>query len=454
MPVMVHQLLLPELREAIDTDDMKMVASFCEILHPSIIAEMLQEIDEPDAYRRVFHQIDSANGARLFEYIEPDRQDVLASTMPLEDLAKLIEQMSSDERVDLVKRMDEDREAKIMPLIARAEREDILRLAKYEESTAGSIMTTDYAALPAHLKADEAVRRLRREAPDRETIYYIYIVDADRHLMGFCELKDLILAPPYKTLAEIMREDVLSIPVDMDVEDAAQSLAQYDVIAMPVVDAEKRLVGIITHDDIIDVVIDAATEDAHMMGAVQPMSAGYFTTPFWETIRKRVPALIVLFGAELVASFVMQQNEAFLLTFPLLLFLVPVIMATGGNSGSQAATLVTRAVALGELEFRDWTRVGLRELGQGAVLGLTIGTLSLAAVLFLGPQNEFVRFATVLTLALVAVTTCGSLVGSLLPLLFLRLGIDPAYSSGPFVASMVDVVGLGIYLSIAATVLL
>lgn len=454
MPVMVHQLLLPELREAIDTDDMKMVASFCEILHPSIIAEMLHELDEPDAYRRVFHHIDAANGAKLFEYLEPDRQDVLASTIPLEDLAKIIEHMSSDERVDLVKRMDEEREAAIMPLIARAEREDILRLAKYDESTTGSIMTTDYAALPASLKADEALRRLRREAPDRETIYYVYIIDAERHLIGFCELKDLILAPPYKTLAEIMREDVLSIPVDMDVEQAAQFLAQYDVIAMPVVDAEKKLVGIITHDDVIDVVIDAATEDAHLMGAVQPMSAGYFTTPFWETIRNRVPALVVLFGAELLASFVLQKNEAFLLTFPLLLFLVPVIMATGGNSGSQSATLVTRAVALGELEFKDWIRVGFREIAQGAVLGMAIGCLALAAVLVLGPQNEVLRFTIVLTSALVAVTTCGSLLGSLLPLFFLRMGIDPAYSSGPFVASMVDVVGLSIYLSIAAYVLL
>jgi magnesium transporter len=454
MPVMINQLLLPELREAIESEDMTSLDSFCEILHPSAIADMLQELEDPTVYSHIFKRVQAHNRARLFEYLPDEIQDELAATLPVEDMAKLIEHMSHDERVDLVKRMDDRREAEIMPLVARAEREDIVRLSKYDESTAGSIMTTDYASVPAEINVEEAVRRLRREAPDRETIYYVFVVDADRHLTGFLELKDLIVASPWKKVSDIMREDVIRIPAEMDVEDAAAMLAQYDVLALPVVDADGKLLGIITHDDVIDVVIDAATEDAHLMGAVQPMSAGYLTTPFGETLLKRMPALVILFGAEMIASFVMQGYDKLLHTFEPLMFLVPVIIATGGNSGSQAATLVTRAVALGELDVKDWYKVALRELFQGCILGISIGVLSIVAVNLLSADENVVKVATVLVLALVAVTTCGSLVGSLLPLLFLRLGIDPAYSSGPSVASIIDVVGIGIYLSIAAAILL
>lgn len=454
MPVMINKLLLPELREAIDADDMTTLTSFCEVLHPSLVAELLEELEDPSVYPHVFRKVESHYRAKLFEYLPTEIQDELGATLPVADLAKLIEKMSHDERVDLVKRMSEEREAEIMPLVARAEREDIVRLARYDESTAGSIMTTDYAALPEGINVEEAVRRLRREAPDRETIYYVYVVDTDRHLLGFLELKDLILAPPWKKVSDIMREDVIRVPVDMDVEEAAAMLAQYDVIAMPVVDGEGKLVGIITHDDVIDVVIEAATEDAHLMGAVQPISSGYLTTPFTETLVKRLPALTILFGAELVASFVMTRYDSLLHTFETLIFLVPVIIATGGNSGSQAATLVTRALALDELQINDWKRVAVRELLQGILLGLCIGVLSIVAINLIGSEAEIIRMATVLVLALVAVTTCGSIVGSMLPMMFLRLGIDPAYSSGPFVASIIDVLGIGIYLSIAAAILL
>lgn len=449
---MLNQLLLPELREAIETDDMPSLASFIEILHPSLVVEMIHDLDDPSFYSRAFRHIDVEDRVRLFEYLPEETQDELAETLPVEEMADLIEHMSHDDRVDLVKRMDENRQGEIMPLVARAEREDIIRLAKYDESTAGAVMTTEYAALPADITVEEAINRLRREAPDRETIYYIYVVDAERHLTGFIELKDLILAPRWKKISDLMREDVISISVDLDVEDAASILAQYDFIAMPVVDSDNKLVGIITHDDVIDIVIDAATDDAHMMGAVQPISSSYLATPYWETIRKRLPALVILFGAELIASAVLKQYDQLLAITALVMFL-PVITATGGNSGSQASTLVTRAVALGEIELKDWWRIGLRELSQGILLGGTIAALSIAAVMFFGTNERPVHIALVLVCALVAVTTCGSIVGSLLPLILLRLGIDPAYSSGPFVASMVDVLGIFLYMTIAAIVL-
>lgn len=450
---MLHQLLLPELREAIEAQDVDSLASFCEVLHPQIIAEMLSELGDREFFEKTFRHITTEHRARLFEYLPDEVQDELAATLPVADIADLIERMSHDERVDLVRRMDDERQAEVMPLVARAEREDIVRLLNYPSGTAGSIMTTDYASLPADLGVEDAIRRLGREAPDKETIYYVYVVDAERHLIGFVELKDLIRAPRWKKLSDIMREDVIRIPATLDVEDAAAELAQYDTLALPVVDEAGRLVGIITHDDMIDIVIDAATEDAHLMGAVQPIKAGYLSAKVSESLVKRIPWLVFLFGAELLACFVLQGNEDMLIEFSILMFMMPVVIATGGNSGSQAATLVTRALALGELELKDWWKVAIRDLAQGTILGLAIGLLSVLPVWILVGSSETWRVAPVVFLALIAVITTGSLVGSLLPFLFLRFGIDPAYSSGPFVASMVDVVGISIYLSIAAAIL-
>lgn len=449
---MLHQLLLPELREAVEDGDFDSLKSFCEVLHPQIVAEMLYELGDIDLFRRLFKHVDTPNRARLFEYLPDEVQDELADTLPVDEIANLIERMSHDERVDLVRRMDDERQAEVMPLVARAEREDIVRLLNYPEGTAGSVMTTDYASLPADVNVEEAIRRLGREAPDRETIYYVYVVDADRRLIGFVELKDLIRSPRWKKVSEIMREDVIRISAKLNVEEAAAQIAQYDVLAIPVVDDEGRLVGIITHDDVVDILIEAATEDAHLMGAVQPIRAGYLDSGFVEVVRKRIPWLVVLFGAELIASGVLQRFEH-LLEIVILVFLLPVVIATGGNSGSQAATLVTRALALGDLELRDWWKVALREIVQGVSLGLMIGSLSIVPVWIMSGSDAVVRISPVIFCSLIAVITTGSLVGSQLPFLFLRLGMDPAYSSGPFVASMVDVVGIFIYMSIAAAML-
>ena len=263
-------------------------------------------------------------------------------------------------------------------------------------------------------------------------------------------LKDLILAQPSKAVENVMREDVIYVNAAADVETVAKDLARYDLIAMPVVDQEGRLIGIITHDDVIDVVIEEATQDAHMMGAVQPLAAEYLESPFWDTVRKRVVWLRLLFFSEMSTEKVLHVFN-WLAEFALLVGFMPVIMATGGNSGSQAASLITRSLALGEVGPKDWFRVARRELLSGIVLGAAIGLLAICYVLI--NHNDHSMLALVLVLALVAVTTSGSLVGSLLPLIFKKVGLDPAISSGPFVSSLVDVVGIFMYFSIAALVL-
>ncbi|QDU60334.1 Magnesium transporter MgtE [Planctomycetes bacterium Pan216] len=448
---MLEQLILPDLRQAFQEQDWESIAEISAMIHPSLVVEVLDEQENLEQHWEAFRHIPAEVRVGIFEYLDEEDQDEIVERLPRDELAQLLELMSHDDRVDLVKRMDDERQSRVMPLVARADREDILRLSRYPEQTAGSIMTTDYAALLAQDTVAEALGKLRKEAPDRETIYYVYVVDADRHLIGFVSLKDLILASPTKTVGQVMREDVMYVMTDMDVELVADRLAQYDLIALPVVDQEIRLVGIITHDDVIDVVIEEATEDAHLMGAVQPLENSYFESSIGVMIRKRVIWLYLLFCAEMLTSFVLRNYEELFATFVILVIFMPVITATGGNSGSQTASLITRALAIGEVDMKDWLRVGLRELFAGISLGLLVGVFgALVVSIFF---QETAGLGLTLVLALVSVTTCGSLVGALMPLFFKRVGLDPAISSGPFVASMVDVVGIFIYCTIAASIL-
>lgn len=447
---MLERLLFPEFKLALQERDWESIVEICAMIHAPVVAEMLDQCDDPEAVVDVMTHLDPSAQAQLFPYLDEEDQDRLVERMPKSDLAKLLERMSHDDRADLVKRMDDDRQAVVMPLVARAEREDIIRLARYEEGTAGSIMTTDYARLTSDLTVEQALAKLRREAPDRETIYYIYVTDSDRRLIGFISLKDLILATPKKTVGEVMQTDVLYVTVDMDVEEAANRLAEYDLIAIPVVDNDYRLVGIITHDDVIDVLMEEATEDAHLMGAMQPLEREYIESPFWHTVGKRVPWLAVLLGFEMIASFVLMLHEELLAVWTAMMVFLPVIIATGGNTGSQAASMITRSLALGEVEPRDVFRVARRELFSGLAMGMLLGTLGAIVVAFIYREP---RIALVLIFGLTAVTTFGSLLGALLPLGFKWVGLDPATSSTPLVASAVDVLGILVYCLIAGRLL-
>lgn len=303
-----------------------------------------------------------------------------------------------------------------------------------------------------HITVAEALQRLRREAPDRETIYYIYIVDRRRQLVGFVSLKDLILANPGRTIGAVMRTDVISCTVDMPVGEVAQIFGEFDLLALPVLDADRQLVGIITYDDALDIQEEEATDDVHRLGAVGPLRGEYLATPLQRVIRSRLVWLTMLFLAELLTGGVLYHYQQLTTMFVILTIFMPVITATGGNSGSQAASLVTRAVALGEIELSDWRRIAWREILSGLVLGACVGLLGGITAMFI--YREKAVIAAILLTSLVAVTTAGSLTGSLLPLVFKRFGMDPAISSGPFVASMVDVLGLALYLTIAHYVLL
>ena len=461
---MLEQLLLPDLRAAIAEDDWQMVAAFGEELHPRDVALLLGHDNDPAALAQVFAHWAPEIAAPVFEYLPEALQDELVDRVPRQLLARMLERMSHDDRAHLVRRIDDDRLEKVMPLVAQADRADITRLASYEEGTAGAAMTSDYATLPANLTVAEALQRLRREAPDRETIYYLYVLDNDhdRKLLGFVSLKDLVLALPYRTVQQLMRTDVFAVRASGPVDDAAKKLAEYDLLALPVVDDEQRLVGIITHDDAYDIAEEAATEDIHRLGAVGPLTEGYLETSLAALWKKRVTWLSMLFIAELMTCYVMVKHQARLDATVALAIFLPLVISTGGNSGAQTSTLLTRALSLGEVGAKQWRRVFRRELALGLALGVSLGAIAFARVwLWPPPAKESVVAVAVSvmplcwTVALTVAAIClwGSMIGAMLPLAFKRLGIDPAVASGPFVATFVDVTGILIYLTIADAIL-
>lgn len=454
---MYNPLLLPELRDMLSTGDDPELSAVMSELHPATVADFSEGLSVEETWRLLDHaSVDRQ--AEVFSFFPFDKQVAMVSGVGRERMSKLLETMSPDDRVDLLKRLGAEVVESLMPLVTKAERQDIRTLLSFPEGSAGSVMTTEYASLPAHVAAGDAITSLRQQAPSRETIYSIYVLDEAHHLRGFVSLRDLILAKPTAWVADIMQQDVISVRVDQDQEEAARALAKYDVLALPVVDNQNRLVGIITHDDVIDVMIEEATEDAQKMGGIVPMVEDYLEAPFLTVWRKRAAWLSCLFIAELFTFTALAHFEDEIAAVLALSLFVPLCISTGGNSGSQAATLITRAMALGQISPGDWWRALRHELVVGLALGLTLGAIgfvraSMTPESVLGNADRWM-LALVIAQAVAAICVWGTLVGSMLPLIFKRLGFDPGYASSPFVATFVDVTGIVIYFSIAKVFLL
>ena len=454
---MFNPLLLPELKEMLATNDVEGLSHVLTELHPATIADFSEGLSVEETWA-FLDRASVARQAEIFSFFRLDKQVEMVNGVGRERMSKLLEAMSPDLRVDLLKELSSEVVESLLPLVAKAERQDIRTLLSFPEGSAGSVMTTEFASLPVNVAAGDAVAQIRQQAPSRETIYYIYVLDEAHHLLGFISLRDLILADPTSRVADLMHRDVISVRVDQDQEEAARMLAKDDFLALPVVDDQNRLVGIITHDDVIDVMIEEATEDAQQMAGVLPMAEDYLHAPFVTVWRKRAVWLSCLFVAELFTFTALAHFEDEIAAILALSLFVPLCISTGGNSGSQAATLMTRALALGQLKLRDWWRVLRHELVVGLALGLTLGAIGFVRACMtpqsvLGPANRWM-LALVISQAVAAICLWGTLVGSMLPLVFKRLGFDPGYASSPFVATFVDVTGIVIYFSIARVYLL
>jgi magnesium transporter len=443
---MYHPLLLPDLRIMLDEDDKQGLAEFCDVLYPAVAAEVLEGL-ETDEIWQVLSNCDLNRQVEIFEFMSLPRQLELVETRDRKQLSGLLEAMSPDDRTDLLARLDTEKVEELLPLIAQAERSDIRKLLSYPEDSAGSIMTTEYASLSEEITIRDALDRLRSQAPDRETIYYIYILDEDRRLHGFISLRDLILAKPDAKLADLMQRGVISVRVDDDQEFVAQEMARYDFLAIPVIDNQNHLVGIITYDDILDIVQEEATEDAHLLGAVSPLEDGYLQTSLVIIARKRAVWLLVLsvmalFTAEVLHYYNPQKTET-LSGLGWMVWFLPLVLASGGNAGSQSATLIIRSLALGEMTRQQSLTMARRELLIGIVLGLCVGLVGFFAALAWFDLT-FMQSTAVASTTL-SIVIVGTVCGAMLPVLFKSWGMDPALMSTPLIAAIVDVLGVIIY---------
>lgn len=445
-----NPLLQPDLKLMLAEGDEVGLQQFCEVLNPIIVAEVLQGLDPADAWR-VLSSSSIERQAEIFETIEPEQQTELVAAVDRKHLSQLVEAMSADDRVDLLEHMDEEQLEALLPLIAQAERDEIRRMLSYPDNSAGSIMTTEYASLPENITVSEALSRLRQQAPDSETIYYVFVVNEARHLHGVITLRELILARPNALLADVMRRDVIAVNVGDDREEATRIIAKFDLIALPVMDEENRLVGIITHDDVLDVVQEEAAEDAYRQSAMQPLEQSYLSTPLLTIAWKRGIWLLVLSVMALGTATVMRmfgkaENDTNWLDW-----FLPLVLASGGNTGSQSATLVIRAMAITPLSRQDRIRMAIRELMTGMILGACLALFAWLALQGLFGRDWMQAGVVALTIALVV--TMGTVTGSLLPMFFESLGMDPAIMSNPLIASLSDIVGVVIYFSVAILLL-
>ena len=452
---MRNPLLVPDLRELIRAGESDALADFLRDQHPARAAEILDDLGPGDG-DAVFRLLPPRERAAIMSYIGPEDQVRLVEAMPEGEVAGLLHLMAHDDRANLVRRLDPAFVEPILRKLAHAEREDIRRLASYEPGTAGAVMTTDYATLAPELTAREAIDRLRREAPDRETIDTSYVLDGDHKLIGQVTLKRLILSPPGARVERIMNREPVTARVDEHPEDVVRKIGQYDLIAIPILDADDRLVGIVTHDDALDIQRRAQTEDILAFGGVTT-EPGLDEAPYWQgrvtsVVRRRIKWLAMLFFAESLTGTVLRQFQGVERKLPDLSLFVPLLIGTGGNAGSQTVGTIIRALALGEVKPGDALRVLLREWLTALLLGLLLGALGfLYAWLF---RRESPLFAAVIGLTILGICIWANTIGSLVPLLARKLGIDPAVVSAPLITTLVDATGLMIYFGIAILLLL
>ena len=454
-----NPLLVPDLLELIRGGETSALREFLADHHPAEVAEIIEDLGDEDG-DAALRLLPDRTMAEVMSYVGPDRQVRFVEALPPAEAAGLLHLMSHDDRAHLVNRLDEDRADDILRNLAQAERDDIRRLASYEPGTAGAVMTTDYSTLPAVLTAREAIDRLRREAPDRETIDYSYVVDEGHKLLGVVSLTRLVLARPMARVAEVMQRDPISARVDEDREAVARRVDKYDLFAIPILDASEKLVGIVTHDDAMDILRQEQTEDILAFGGVSAGPEADDEGDYWQgrvhsSVRRRIGWLLLLFLAGSITRWIIHSFEwvdrRFDGRFEFDTF-IPLLIGTGGNAGSQTVGTVIRGLALGQIRPADTLRVVAREALTGLVLGLLLGSLGFLFARFL--LGEPAMFGLVIGLAILGICVWANGIGALVPLLARRFGVDPALVSAPLISTLVDTTGLVIFYMIAIVLLI
>lgn len=412
------------------------------------VAEYLDEHFEVYNTLVLLDKMSSSQQAEVFGYLRPSHQQEVATHMELGVLAKLFNDMSSDERADVYALLDVKLQDALMRRMARSEREDLLRLVSYEEGTVGSVMSSDYATIPVGTTVEQALRKLRQSAPEKESIYQAYIIDGQHKLMGVISLRQLLMGTPSEQIDDLMTRDVVTVNPDMPQSEAARIISRYDLIAIPAVTDNNLLVGMVTFDDAMDVVEEEDTDTMHKSATVGKLEMSLSEAGPLTLYRKRINWLVLLVFVNIFSGAAIAYYEETILAYAALLFFLPLLIASGGNSGSQTATLVIRAIATGDIGKGDGARLFAKEILVSTLLGLSMSVAVMAVAYFRAPE-----IMVVVGISMFAIVMIGSLVGLLLPFLLKMVGWDPATASTPLVTTIADAVGVMVYFVTATLVL-
>lgn len=455
----MYQQLKLDLEELIQQRDYNQLGAALENYEPAEVGSLL-EIFDRESKLIVFKALPSHTAASVFKYLLHNSQRAIVESLSddRDRLALLLNDLSPDDRTAFFTELPDDTLKDYLSILDPKERKNAIHLLTYPESSIGRLVTTDYLALRPDWSVGQALRHIRRFGKDSETINVIYIVDRSWNLLDDLRLREILLAEPNASISSLMDNHFVALSATDDQEKAVGIFREYDRAALPVIDNDGVLVGIVTSDDILDVAEEEATEDMQMLGGLEALDSPYMNTPLSVLMKKRSRWLVVLFIGEMFTATAMGFFEAELAQAVVLGLFLPLIISSGGNSGSQAASLIIRALAVGEVKLRDWWRVMHREILSGVFLGGILGVLGFLRVVvwanIFGLYGEhWLPLGMTIALTLVGVVTWGTLAGSMLPFALKRLGADPAVSSAPFVATLVDVTGLIIYFSIASIIL-
>ncbi|MBK8267165.1 MAG: magnesium transporter [Planctomycetes bacterium] len=454
---MLGALIGPDIIEMIQARQFTELRKTLTALPAHSVAELFTDMSPQDV-AILFRILPREFAADIFEYIELEQQEEILRALGQEGVAAVLNEMAPDDRTALLEELPGALAQKLITLLSPEERKIAKTLLGYPEGSIGRLMTPDYVAVRETMTVTEVLDHIRKHGRDKETLNVIYVVDEKGMLIDDVRLRELILADPNKRLQEVMDRQFNTLRADQEEEEAVKEFQRLDRVALPVVDTAGHLVGMVTVDDVLDVAEQAATEDMQRMGAVQALEAPYMDVGFFEMVRKRAVWLAVLLIGEMFTASAMGYFEHELQRALVLSLFIPLILSSGGNSGSQASTLVIRALAIEEITLRDWWRILYREIGSGLALGLVLGFMTFFRI-GLWPWatrdygEHYWMVAVTVSLSVIGIVMYGTIVGSMLPVLLRRIGLDPAVSSAPFVATLVDVCGIIIYFSIAATLL-
>jgi magnesium transporter len=458
---------VPDREELLERIRLRLDESFVGIgevvaeLQPADIADLVNQLTRQEA-AAVMSMLPVARAIEVFDQPTLNRRAAILEEIEPSRAAQVLDGLSADERAFVVRGMGDFARRRLLPKLSPEVRSEVERLLQYPSHSAGGIMTTEFVRLEPTWTVGDCLKHIRAVAREKESIYACYVMEpGTARLLGSVSLRDLVMAELPQPVEKVMRRKPITVVALEDQEAVAAKIAKYNLLAVPVLEKDGSVVGFVTVDDVVDVLIEEGTEDALKMGAVEPgaLDEPYATSPFWSLVKKRAVWLLVLFLSEMLTATAMGRFEEEIARAVVLALFVPLIISSGGNSGSQAASLIIRALAVGDLRLADWWRVMRREISSGLVLGAVLGCVGFLRIsiwsLFdphlYGPH--WLLVATTIWVSLVGVVLWGTVAGSMLPLLLKRAGLDPAVSSAPFVATLVDVTGIVIYFEVAARIL-